>query len=288
MTIDLALDARAELGEGPIWDDARQCLLFVDIMRGHVHLFDPVTGEDRRFQAPEPTSVVVLTTHGDYVIGTKSGLSRIDPSSGAIAPLASIEADSPDNRMNDGAVDVAGRLWTGTMSMTGQPRGTLYRCDPSGAVTPMVRDVTVSNGIDWSLDGRLMYYADTATGRVDVFDFDAAAGQIANRRPFVEIPPDAGSPDGLIVDAEGAVWLALWGGGALRRYLSDGQLDRAISLPVTHPTKCAFGGADLGDLYVTSAWIDLPPEARAAQPQAGGVFRLRPGPRGRPPNRFAG
>jgi sugar lactone lactonase YvrE len=134
----------------------------------------------------------------------------------------------------------------------------------------------------------LLYYVDTGTGRIDVFDFDAPAGTIAGRRPLVAIPPAQGKPDGLIVDADGCLWVALWGGGAIHRYAPDGQLDRAIPMPVTHPTKCAFGGPDLADLYVTSAWRALDPDARAAQPHAGSVFRLRPGVKGQVVHAFGG
>ena len=152
----------------------------------------------------------------------------------------------------------------------------------------MLEHVTTSNGIDWSPDARRMYYVDTATRRIDVFDFDVETGTIANRRPFVEVPIRAGKPDGLIVDAEGGVWLALWGGSAIQRYTPDGTLERTVALPVTHPTKCAFGGPDLGDLFITSARSPVPENARAAQPHAGSVLHCRPGVTGRLPTPFAG
>jgi sugar lactone lactonase YvrE len=201
--------------------------------------------------------------------------------------LAAAEADRPGNRMNDGACDAAGRFWAGTMALDERPHaGALYRLDPDLTVHTMLTEVTISNGIDWSLDGRRMYYVDTPTRRIDVFDFDVAAGAIANRRTFVEVPADAGLPDGLTVDAAGFVWVALWGGAALRRYGADGTLERVVPLPVTHPTSCAFGGAALDELYVTSARIALTAEERKRQPQAGGVFRVRPGVAGRPANLF--
>jgi sugar lactone lactonase YvrE len=164
--------------------------------------------------------------------------------------------------------------------------GALYRLDPDLTVHTMLTGVTISNGLDWSLDGRRMYYVDSPTRRIDTFDFDMATGSIANRRTFVEVPADAGVPDGLTVDAAGFVWLALWGGAALRRYAPDGTLERVVPLPVTHPTSCAFGGAALDELYVTSARRPLDAEEKARQPQAGGVFRLRPGVAGRPANLF--
>jgi sugar lactone lactonase YvrE len=191
--------------------------------------------------------------------------------------------------MNDGYVDARGRFWAGTMSVEGvNGQGTLYRLDPDGQVRAMLTPVTTSNGLDWSPDSRLMYYADTRTGNVDVFDFDESAGTIANRRVFAAIPRDSGRPDGLIVDAEGGVWVALWAGGALRRYQADGTLERVIRFPVSLITKCAFGGPALDELYVTSASSRLTEAERIAQPLAGAVFRLRPGLRGRAPHHFAG
>jgi sugar lactone lactonase YvrE len=288
MNIDLVLDVKAELGEGPLWDAASQRLLFVDIMRGHVHEFDPVSGADRVFEVGEPVGALTPTRRGDLVLAAKTGFLRLDRGTSAITRVATVEADIPDNRMNDGYCDARGRFWAGTMNMRGRMHGSLYRLDPDGRVSRMLAPVSVSNGIDWSLDGRLMYYVDTHTGRIDVFDFDEPTGSIANRRPLVNVPHTAGHPDGLIVDAEGCLWLALWAGSAIHRYTPDGQLERMVKTPVTHPTKCAFGGPDLTDLYFTSALIELNPAARAAQPMAGGLFRCTPGVAGRRPHVFAG
>ncbi len=285
----LALDARAQLGEGPIWDDRRQRLLFVDIMRGHVHEFDPASGSDRVIDVGQPVGAVALAERGDWIIAAQDGFHRLDPVTGRLSLIALVEADQPDTRMNDGAVVSAGRFWAGTMGTRDHDgRGRLYRLDPDGSVHVMLAPVSISNGIDWSPDARLMYYADTPTHRVDVFDFDAAAGTLANRRPFITVAEPDGWPDGLVVDAEGGIWLALWGGRGVRRYLPDGRLDRHLSLPVSCVTKPAFGGAALDDLYLTSAWIELDAAARAAEPLAGGLFRGRPGVKGRPARRFAG
>jgi sugar lactone lactonase YvrE len=148
--------------------------------------------------------------------------------------------------------------------------------------------VSTSNGIDWSLDNRTAYYIDTPTGRVDQFDFDLASGTLTNRRPLVEIPAADGSPDGLIVDAEGFIWVCLWKGAAVRRYAPDGQLAMVIPTPAAQTTKCAFGGPNLDELFITSAWTGLTDAELSAQPLAGGLFRCRPDVRGRAPNRFSG
>jgi len=287
MTPELALDARAELGEGPIWDDRRQRLLFVDIMRGEIHEFDPVTGRDRVIEIGRPVGAVALADSGAWVVAAQGGFWRIDPETGHAEPIASAEADRDDTRMNDGAVDPRGRFWAGTMSLRQQPeQGTLYRLDADHQVHPMLAPVTTSNGIAWTADGTRMYYVDTRTGRIDRFDFEIDAGTIHNRRTFVVVPPSAGKPDGLILDRDDGVWLALWQGGAVHRYTPDGKLDLVIRFPVTLTTKCAFGGPQLDELYVTSAWIDLDAGERAAQPQAGGVFRVKTGHVGVTPNRY--
>jgi sugar lactone lactonase YvrE len=288
MQIELALDAGAELGAAPVWDAARRRLLFVDVMRGHVHDFDPVTGTNTITDVGEPVGVIAPAVRGDAIIATQSGFHRLDLSTGAKTRLAPVEADRPDNRMNDGGVDPGGRFWAGTMSMTGRRHGTLYRLDPDGRIWQTLTGLTASSGIDWSPDGTSMYYVDMITSRIDVFDFDPQTGMMTNERPFATIPHAAGFPDGLTVDADGFVWLALWAGGALQRYAPDGRLDRTIVTPVTHPTKCTFGGPGLEDLYVTSAWIELTPKAREAQPHAGGLYHCRPGVKGKPATLFGG
>ena len=203
--------------------------------------------------------------------------------------VAEVEIDRPGQRMNDGACDAAGRFWAGTMCMQERPGlGSLYRLDPDGSSHRILTGVGISNGIDWSLDGATMYYVDSLTQRIDRFDFDPATGSVCNRRAFVTIDPAEGCPDGLTVDAEGGIWLALWGGSAIHRYRPDGTLERVLRVPVTHPTTCAFGGPDLGDLYITSATIRLSGEEKRRQPMAGGVMRHRPGVTGRPSHAFAG
>ncbi len=287
--VELVLDARADLGEGPIWDDRRQRLLFVDIMRGDVHAFDPASGRDQVVHVGRMVGAVGLTLAGDWILAADRGFFRADPETGRTTLVAEVEPGRTDTRMNDGAVDPAGRFWAGTMSLVRESgQGALYRLDPDGAAHRILAPVTTSNGIDWSPDGRLMYYADTRTLRIDVFDFDAAAGLPSRRRPFVDFRGEAGRPDGLVVDAEGAVWVALWQGGEVRRYLADGRHDRTIAVPATQTTKCAFGGPELADLYITTARGGLDGDRLTREPHAGGLFRVRPGVRGQPARRFSG
>lgn len=286
---ELVLDVRAELGEGPIWDAARERLLFVDIMRGHVHEFNPSNGKDRIVEVGQPVGAVAPTVRGDWVIAAKDGFHRLDPVSGRTKLIAQVEADRTDTRMNDGYVDSRGRFWAGTMGLSGvRDRGALYRLDPDGTVHKMLTPVTTSNGLDWSPDNRLMYYTDTRTGRVDVFDFDERRGAIDKRRLFVTVHEEIGYPDGLIVDESGFVWLALWEGGAVHRLTPDGLVDRVVPMPVTLPTKCAFAGQHLEDLYITTAWIGLDETEKKRQRHAGGLYRVKPGVKGRPAHRFGG
>jgi sugar lactone lactonase YvrE len=281
----LALDARMELGESPVWDERTRALHVVDILRGSIVRFDPRSGTSESLaHLDELVGAIALRRDGGLIAAAGTTVVLLDEESNAHVVAAT--PDSDGIRFNDGACDPQGRFWAGTMALDEAPgRGTLYRYDTRGLV-PMVTSVTVSNGIDWSGDGTRMYYADSPTGRIDVFAFDGTDGSLSDRRAFVEI--DTGVPDGLAVDAEDHVWVALWDGWAVHRYRPDGVLDRIVELPVARPTSCAFGGDDLGDLYVTSASVGLSAAALEEQPWAGGVFALRPGVNGRLPNRFAG
>jgi sugar lactone lactonase YvrE len=186
--------------------------------------------------------------------------------------------------MNDGRCDAAGRFWAGTMATDGRRgAGALYRLEQGRAVERMVEGVSISNGIDWSLDGRLMYYIDTPEDRVDVFDFDPDTGSIANRRLFAKIE-GGGHPDGMTVDAEGGLWVALWGGSRVAHLLPDGTPDGGVELPVAQVSSCCFGGSDLRDLYITTAWEHLAAERR--EPHAGSLFRARPGVAGQPAHAY--
>jgi sugar lactone lactonase YvrE len=287
--MDCVLDVKAELGEGPVWDPDAGCLYFVDIEREVVHRYDPATQTSRSFQVGTMVGAAALTAAGDLVLAVRDGFARLDLDSGRVRAIADVEADLPDQRMNDGKCDPVGRFWAGTMALDKRPgAGALYRLDPDGRVHQMLDGVSISNGLDWSDDGRLMYYVDTPTRSIDVFDFDIATGAIANRRSLALVERGDGWPDGLTLDTDGYIWVALWAGAAVRRYAPDGTLDRVVAIPTTYPTSCAFGGPDLRDLYVTTAATALTPDERLREPLAGGLFRCRPGAQGRPPRRFKG
>ena len=280
------MEHRCLLGEGPVWDAREQRLVFVDILEGLVHRVDTATGELETFPVGKPVGAAVPRAGGGLALATARGFATLDPASGRVATIAEIEPEAvPGSRMNDGKCDPAGRFWAGTQSdVPAQRAGSLYRLDPDGTLTRMLSGIGTSNGLDWSDDGATFYYIDTPTGAIDVFDFDLAAGTIANRRRFVAIADEDGVPDGMTLDAEGGIWVALFRGGAIRRYAPDGTLDAVVAFPVSLVTSCAFGGPNLDELYVTSAAHRL----SGPEPLAGSLFRFSPGMRGRPATCFGG
>ena len=284
--MEVALQADAVLGEGPRWDAATSTLLWVDIERRAVHRFDPTTGVDTAVELDDRVGVAVPVEPGGALVALAGRIVLLADRSPR--DLATIPHGRPGMRMNDGACDPAGRFWVGSMALDLEPgAGGLYRY-ADGELVRVLDAITLSNGIGWSPDARLMYYVDSLTYRIDVFDFDAASGEIRDRRPFVVLPRGSGAPDGLAVDEQGCVWLALYGRGRVHRYCADGSLDGMLELPVTNVTACSFGGADGRDLYLTTASQELDADELARQPLAGSLFVARvdvPGPPARP---FAG
>lgn len=282
---ELVLDARAELAEGPCWLAERGLLAWVDIMAGLVHLLDPVSGADRALEVGQPVGAAVPTDDGRLALAVRDGFALLDLHRGEVELIVEIERDLTGNRMNDGKSDPAGRFWAGTMALDMRAgAGALYRLDAERNVEQMVPGVSISNGLGWSPDGRLMYYIDSPQGRVDVFDFDVSSGSIANRRPFAKV--EGGDPDGMAVDAGGGLWVAIWGAGKVLHFLPDATPSDEIQLPASRVTSCCFGGPELEDLYITSAWQGMTEDQRAREPLAGGIFRSRPGVQGQPTREY--
>jgi sugar lactone lactonase YvrE len=228
----------------------------------------------------------VPAARGDFLVGTENGIERFDPASGALTPFVHPEREVAGNRFNDAKCDPAGRLWAGTMAISEAPhRGSLYRVEAGGRCTRTVERISISNGLAWSRDGRTMYYIDSPTRRVDAFDFDAETGAIANRRQVVELTD--GFPDGMCIDAEDRLWIAVWGGWAVACHdPRTGQRVDRIEVPAEAVTSCCFG--DGGDLYITTASRDVTDATRKSQPEAGGLFRVRLPVGGPPPPAFRG
>ncbi|MFJ8195747.1 SMP-30/gluconolactonase/LRE family protein [Streptomyces sp. NPDC096152] len=268
MTWEVAVRAEALLGEGPTWDPAAGRLIWVDILGARVHTYDPGSGRRSVRTTGQHVGAAKPRAGGGLVLNLRDGVGLLDPD----GTFRWLHRDPvPGRRGNDAAVAPDGSLWAGTMRYDEAPGGgTLSRLTGDGSAEVVLDDVAVSNGTGWSPDGRLMYYVDSPTRRIDVFDHDGE--RVSDRRRFAVVEEGAGFPDGLTVDADGCVWVALWDGGAVRRYAPDGTLDRVVELPVPRPTACAFGGTGLTDLYVTTARTGLP-----APPALAGSLLVLPG-----------
>lgn len=282
MGLEIAVRHEAVLGEGPTWDASAARLLWVDILSARVHTYDPATGRRTVMATEQHVGAAKPRAGGGVVVNLRDGVGLYD-ADGAFRWLHRDPADG--RRGNDAAVAPDGSLWAGTMRYDEAPGGgTLTRIAPDGTAAPLLTDVAVSNGTGWSPDGSRMYYIDSPTRRIDVFDVRSGEPLPVNRRPLAVVEPGAGYPDGLTVDADGCVWVALWDGGAVRRYTPQGVLDRAVALPVRRPTACAFGGAALTDLYITSARRGL----AAPHPLSGSVLVLPGAGKGLAQPAFAG
>ena len=284
---EVAVAPTALLGEGPRWDAATDTLLWVDIPAKLVHRYDPATGTDTTVQVSEVVSLALPRRRGGVVVGLPDGLHFLhgEQSTGLVA----IESERTDTRTNDGACDAAGRLWVGTMALDERsPSGALYRVDPDCTVTTVLTGTTISNGLGWSPSGTSFYFIDSPTCRVDVFDCDLATGTLENRRRFAAVEVEGAVPDGLNVDAEGCVWVALHGGWGLNRYSPEGELVAEVRLPVAKVTSCCFGGPELRDLYVTTRRDGLSDAEVAEQPLSGALLCLDVGVAGLPTDSFAG
>ncbi len=288
-TLEVVCDLQAEIGEGPIWDARTSTLVFVESMGGRIYRYAPASGLITSCEAGQPIGVAIPRRGGGLVASGRDGLLAVDEQSGAVDLLAPIERDNADTRMNDAKCDSRGRLWGGTFSTTFAGKvGSLYRIDPDLHVTRAVGGVYISNGIAWSPDEALMYYADTARRGVDVFDYDIESGSVTNRRRFVDIDRSQGLPDGMTVDAEGCLWVALYLGGAVRRYSPAGEWVGTVTLPVSCVTSCGFGGTQLRDLYVTTGRHVDPRHGKPVEKLAGALFRCSPGVAGLATHPFAG
>jgi sugar lactone lactonase YvrE len=274
-------------GEGPCWADdwgeGGGGLRFVDMLAGDVMSLG-AGGAVSRTHVGEVAAVIRPRASGGAVLALRDRFAVTDGDLGQLRTVARVGLP-PGVRLNEGGCDPDGRFYCGSMATGESPQaGTFYQLDPDGSVRPVMEKVTISNGFGFSPDGGTAYYVDTPEQSIDIFDYSAATG-LVNWRRWVGIPDDAGRPDGLTVDAEGGVWLALMEGSAVHRYAPSGALDEVITLPVSQVTACTFGGPDLGTLYITTSQIGAD---TTAQPASGALFAVRPGVAGRPAESFAG
>lgn len=283
--------SQSELGEGPVWHPLEQVLYWVDIFQGRFHRFDPRSGDHQVKDLGLVITAMALRASGGFVLATGKGFAFYDPALGRLEFLGDPDADETgDTRFNDGKTDRQGRFWAGKMGS--HPTNSLFCLLPDRSIRRMESGVNISNGLGWSPDNRTFYFTDSPARVIYAYDFDPLSGSIANRRVFASIPdaPREGFPDGLAIDEEGYIWSARWGGWKVVRYAPDGSIEREIAMPVEFPTSCAFGGPELDELYITSAYVEIRDLAdrRAMQPQAGDVFRLKTHVRGLPEPFFAG
>lgn len=287
---ELTLAADAVLGEGASWDAGRRWLLWVDILRCEVHAFDPATEQDQLWQVPCHVSFVHPTINGDWVLGTREGIARLNPETGKFVRLVNPEEGIVGNRFNDGKPDPAGRLFAGSISYSGEPgKAFLWRVEPDLRFECVLSGVGNSNGLCWSPDERLFYYIDTKLRRVDAFDYDKASGALSNRRTVISVPPEMGGPDGMTIDEEGLLWVAHWNGGCVARWNPHtGELVEKVLAPCPYVTCPTFGGPGLDVLYFTTAKKGREEAAPSDAPGAGHLFQAKVGVRGLPGYLFAG
>ncbi len=297
--VELVHDARAITGESPTWCEREQQLYWIDIEEPALHRFDPSTGGDQRWVMPCQIGAFALCRSGDILAALRLGLARISLFNRAFAALDAPPYNPLTHRFNEGKCDARGRFWVGAKfdplpsataerhaSALGPLTGAapIHVLDYGEALRPAHASAVIANGMAWSLDNRVMYFADTPTRRVTAFDFDIESGALSSPRVFAQFQGSDGKPDGAAIDREGFYWCALYGGGRVVRIAPNGEIEREIRLPVSQPTMCAFGDADYRSLYVTSAAQGV---SKQREPHAGGIFRCRPGIEGRPPHLFA-
>jgi sugar lactone lactonase YvrE len=284
------VNAQQGAGETPIWVPEENALYWIDVIGGTVHRYNPADGQVNDWKPDVAITALARRASGAWIIATTTGMYFWDHETNQSEFIADPEADNPDCRCNDGVVDRQGRFLVGTMNekeLTA-PDGCLFRMDPDGTIHKLDDGFALTNGIALSPDGTTLYVTDMMGGSIRAYDYDTGTGEVSNKRIFVEVPSEAGVPDGLIVDSEGFIWSAHWGGSRVTRYDPDGAIEREIPVPAANVTCMGFGGADLDELYITTAWFLLSDDERKDQPQAGDLFRIKTDVKGLPEPGFAG
>jgi sugar lactone lactonase YvrE len=288
-TAELVLDARASVGEGPVWDVTRRVLWWVDILGGMVHAFEPTSGLDRAMPIVPTVGSLALCADGNLLVAAQREIAILEPETGRWTPIVKFGTEWPERRSNDGKCDPAGCFWFGRMALDAAAgAGSLLRIDREGAATTVLAGLAIPNGLAWSLDARRMYFIDSSQGSVMEYPYEVDTGEIGPGHSLVRFADHDGAPDGMTIDTEGFLWVAVWGGSCVQRISPAGRLVDRIDLPVSQVSSCAFGGDELTDLYITTAREDFGPADIAREPTAGGLYRARPGVRGLPPVPFAG
>jgi sugar lactone lactonase YvrE len=286
---ECVLDARASLGECPVWSARDSVLYWVDINAPSLNRLDPATGVNTAWAMPESIGCFGVRASGGFIVAIRGGVWIADANGRLDHKLADAPYAPAHHRFNDGRVDPQGRFWAGVMNEQRDVASAhLYRLDPDNRLVPMIGDITISNGLAFSPDSRTMYHADTMPRVVHAWDFDAAAGSISNCRVFAQFPTETDRPDGGAVDSDGCYWSAFYRGGKVVRLSPQGRLLEEYPLPAMCPTMCAFGGPDLRTLYVTTARQHRDAAELARLPLSGGIFAMRVTTPGLPEPHYAG
>lgn len=283
----LLLAAQTELGECPVWDPDRNTLFFMDITGKKLHSYDWSTGKDKVIDLPALGGALALMRDGRLIAGLQTGIHIIDPSNGSVEFVTDPEEHKPDHRLNEGKCDPQGRFWVGSISTLGRfPTGCLYRMEHDGSVTEVLSEISVPNTMAWLPGGRHMVFSDSVTKKIWRFSYDAETGSITERETFIDVGHFKGIPDGVAIDADGGLWIAEFGGGAVHHYSAEGTLVTTVALPATQVTSCVFAGPDLRHLVIITTKRLLDDEGRKAQVHAGDLFVIEPGVRGLQPHLF--
>ncbi len=277
--VQLVLDTKSQLGEGAIWHPGQQKLYWIDIIGQKLHAHDPASDDLESWDMPDPIGTVVPAENGKFLVALKSGIHWFDPETEELKLFAHPEKGGDRFRYNDGKCDPAGRFWVGSMGPKKQ--ASLYCIFPDGSAKKVLEGISTSNGICWSEKKAEMYYIDTPTRIIQVFDYDKETGKISNGDTAVVINPELGAPDGMCIDAEGHLWVGIWGGHAVACFDPEsGKHIRSIPVPAKNVTSCWFGGPGLEVLYITTARVGTDEEILEKYPHAGGLFRVKPGAKG--------
>ncbi|MBD2677014.1 MULTISPECIES: SMP-30/gluconolactonase/LRE family protein [Nostoc] len=280
------LDARARLGEGPVWDSTKKLLYWIDIFNHRVHQLDPATGDNRFFDVGDVVGAIATAGTDRLIITLRRHLAFLNTQTGEVTPILEVEANMPNNRINDGKCDPQGRFWFGSMSAIENPDANLYRYDADGSLHLMETGLTISNGLGWSPDQKLFYLTDSPKQKIYVYDFNSVTGNITNRRIFVDLTHESFYPDGLTIDSQGNIWSAMWNGWCVIRFNPKGEEILRIKLPVPLITSCTFGGEDLQTLYITTASVGLSQAEIDKSFYSGDLFALQTDVTGLPSDNF--
>jgi sugar lactone lactonase YvrE len=299
MKTELFFDAKAYLGEGPIWEARTQTLYWVDIFAKRIYAGTELLVEVDDYEflgciAPRANGGLILALSGSIDATRQLDEGRFSFASfeaGSAKPtfLSALNGDSSTNRFNDGKCDPRGRFLAGTMDKEEtRPTGSLYSFD-GRRVTKLLSSITVSNGMTWSPDHKTFYYIDTPTRQVRAFDYDLDTGALANSRVAISTPEALGWPDGMTSDLQGNLWIAMWGGLQVTKWNPNtGELLEQIPIPAVNTSSCVFGGRNMNELYITSARKGLGEAVLKQYPLTGGVFRVETNVEGMPTFAFAG